>query len=119
MQLPAPRKFDPLHNKWMAFGGGFYGVVALFTYLVIETIEVRDFLVKLPNVFEHGLINLLLTLFIESLKNFITAIIWPAYWLRRLAGEPWLWLIGAYAGYWLGTHAAFRFSSRRGENSEP
>ena len=24
---------DPVHNKWLAFGGGFYGVVGLLTYV--------------------------------------------------------------------------------------
>jgi len=107
------KKFDPLHSKWMKFGGGFYGVVAFLTYVVIELADVRDFLVKLPNLFEHGLVNLLVQFFIESLKNFITAISWPIYWLDRIDSEQWLWFIGAYAGYWLGSNAAFRVGSRR------
>jgi hypothetical protein len=52
-----------------------------------------------------GLISLLINLFIESIMNFVAAIAWPVYWLGR-AQPFWLWLIVAYAGYWLGVRAA-------------
>lgn len=107
------RKFDFVHSKWMSFGGGFYGVVALLTYLFVELAEMRDFLLKLPNLFEHSLVSLVVNFFVESLRNFVTAIAWPAYWLKRIHSEQWLWFFGAYAGYWLGTYAAFRIGSRR------
>ncbi len=110
---PAKRKFDPLHSKWMEFGGGFYGVVAFFTYAVIEFGEVWNFLLKLPNLFEHGLISLAVNFFIESIRNFVAAIAWPAYWLQRIHSDQWLWAIGAYAGYWLGARAAFKFHGRK------
>ncbi len=28
-------KMNPVHNKWLSFGGGFYGVVGLLTYVVL------------------------------------------------------------------------------------
>jgi hypothetical protein len=108
---PTERKFDPLHSKWMQFGGGFYGVVALFTYALIELGEVRDFILNLTDLFHGGLISMVVNFFIESIKNFVAAISWPAYWMQRIHGEQWLWIVSAYAGYWLGARAAFRFSS--------
>ena len=30
----------PLQKKWAKFGGGFYGIVAFFTYIVVEVIEI-------------------------------------------------------------------------------
>jgi uncharacterized membrane protein YqjE len=109
---PEKRKSDPLHSKWMEFGGGFYGVVAFFTYLLIELAEVRDFIANFSDLFRGNLVSMIVHFFIESIKNFITAIIWPAYWLRRIHSEQWLWVIGAYGGYWLGAKAAFQARSR-------
>lgn len=110
---PDKRKFDPLHSKWMEFGGGFYGVVALFTYGLVELGEIRDFLLNFSDIFSGGLISLIVQFFIESIKNFIIAIAWPAYWLRKIHGDQWLWIVSAYAGYWLGTRAAFHFGPNR------
>ena len=109
---PRKRKFDFLHSKWMEFGGGFYGVVAFYTYVLIEVGEVKDFLVGLGNLFNQGLVSLIINFFVQSIMNFITAITWPVYWLSRIHTEQWLWVIGAYGGYWLGARAAFRFNQR-------
>jgi len=106
------KKFDPLHSKWMQFGGGFYGVVAFFTYLLIELAEVRDFFANFPDLFRGGLISMVIHFFIESLQNFIAAIAWPAYWIRRIPSDPWMWILGAYGGYWLGSKLAFQLRSR-------
>lgn len=114
---PQKRKFDPLHSKWMKFGGGFYGVVALFTYALIELGEVQDLLLNFGDLFRGGLIGIVVNFFIESLKNFILAISWPAYWLSRIYSHQWLWIVSAYAGYWLGTRAAFRVGPNRSSGS--
>jgi hypothetical protein len=111
-RVSAPKKkFDPLHSKWMEFGGGFYGVVAFFTYLVIEAADVWGLFAKIPNLFQHGPVDVLVSFFVASLKNFITAIAWPGYWLNQINSEQWLWAIGAYCGYWLGAKLAFRVST--------
>lgn len=112
---PTKKKFDPLHSKWMEFGGGFYGVVAFFTYALIELGEIRDFFANFSDLFSGGLISMLVQFFIESLKNFIAAIAWPAYWLGRIHSDQWLWIIGAYGGYWLGARAAFRFRQKQAD----
>lgn len=110
---PAKRKFDPLHSKWMEFGGGFYGVVAFFTYVLVELGEIRDFFLNFSDLFRGELVSMIVQFFVESVKNFVVAIAWPAYWLGRIQSEQWLWIIGAYGGYWLGARAAFRFGQSR------
>jgi len=113
---PAAKKnFDWLHSKWMEFGGGFYGVVAFFTYVLVELGEIRDFMVNFSDLFRGELISMIVRFFVASLQNFVTAIAWPAYWLQRIHGDQWLWVIGAYAGYWLGARAAFRFGQNRAD----
>lgn len=109
-------KMDPALEKWFRFGGGFYGLVALYTWLLIEWDEVADFFTGLGEVvlsFDFGrLIQVVINLFIESIMNFVAAIAWPAYWLRE-TGQPWVWLLVAYGGYWLGVRAAQRAAKQR------
>ena len=114
---PAGReKLDPVLEKWFSFGGGFYGLVAFYTWIIIEWDEVWGFVSDLPGIvfsFDIGsLISLAISFFIESLMNFITAIAWPIYWLN-VAGNPWLWIGVAYGGYWLGIKAAQQVSGKR------
>lgn len=115
-------KLDPVLEKWFSFGGGFYGLVALYTWLVVEWNEVWDFLVDLPGIvfsFDVGsLISLVINFFIESLMNFITAIAWPMYWLG-VAGNPWVWIVVAYGGYWLGIKAAQHVTGKRWLGESP
>lgn len=106
---PGP-KFDPVHNKWLAFGGGFYGTVALMTFGVIEAGEIfgffADLRANLGRLAELS-IGLLVEVFIDQLKNFVSALAWPWYWMNEIrTGDIWLWFLAAYAGYWLGARAA-------------
>ena len=122
LDLDAPgekkEKLDPVLDKWFSFGGGFYGIVALYTWILAEWNEVWNFMSALPGIvlsFNVGaLISLVINLFIESLMNFITAISWPVYWLQE-AGNPWIWIGVAYGGYWLGIKAARHVASRTGQ----
>ena len=103
---------DPIHNKWMKFGGGFYGVVAMLTLLVIEWSDIRGFgwggFREILDNFEIGLVvELIIDLLIESFKNFIAAITWPVYWMDVVDSQyVWIWFAAAYAGYSGGTHLA-------------
>ncbi len=39
--------------------------------------------------------------------NFVTAIVWPVYWMKRIdTGQVWIWFVMAYAGYWVGLKLA-------------
>jgi hypothetical protein len=103
---------DPIHNKWMKFGGGFYGVVAILTLLVIEWSDVKQFGIAgfqeiLADLNIGTLINLVMNLMIEQFKTFIAAISWPVYWMGEIeSGNIWIWFLAAYAGYSGGTHLA-------------
>ena len=105
------KQADLVHRKWLAMGGGFYGVVAVLTLLWIELWEIVDFVTgfeglgTLAGLFS---VNTLVNLFIETLMNTFTALVWPMYWLRSVEGDAWIWIVVAYAGYWLGSNLAIR-----------
>lgn len=113
------KKADPVHNKWLAFGGGFYGVVALLTYLVVELGEILDFFLQFESIsaFFTGIsLGLIIDLVIDAFMNFIVAIAWPWYWIGDIAGPYiWLWFAVAYGGYWGGTRLALRRHIDKGE----
>ena len=100
----------PLQKKWGKFGGGFYGIVAFFTYIVVEVLEVLsvisnfggfiDFLKQLN-------LNVIIDMFVQAITNFVMAMAWPWYWLERIDTDfVWIWFVMAYAGYWAGLRLA-------------
>jgi len=110
---PVPQEthqMNPVHNKWLSFGGGFYGVIGLLTYAVVELGEIRDFITQfdgLSSLISDIGVGLLIDLFIDSVMNFVVAITWPAYWLSEIRSNYiWIWFMAAYAGYWAGTRIA-------------
>jgi len=112
------KKGDIIQNKWAKFGGGFYGVVAFFTYLVIE---IRDIFTTIMNIgglldfIRHLDIGVIIGMFISALTNFIAAMAWPWFWMKRLdTPHTWVWFALAYAGYWLGIYTAQRLYQRHG-----
>ena len=110
---------NPLHHKWFEFGGGFYGLTALYTYVLIESDEVVDFIASVPGViwrFDIGAaISLLVSFLISSFMNFITAITWPVFWMREGgSGRFWLWLLVAWGSYWVGLRLAQYIAVRQG-----
>ena len=113
---------NPVHNKWLSFGGGFYGVVALLTYVVVELGEVRDFVSNLGGIFNmiaNISLNLIIDFIIDSFMNFFMALAWPYFWMQEIESRAiWVWFLAAYAGYWAGT----RFALHRAgfvENGQP
>lgn len=94
---------DFFHNKAMFFGGGFYGTMALFTYVIIEIDEILQFLgvVFTPGAWFQNLgIDLIINFFINSIMNIVNAFIW----FKTLddyvrIGNGWIWLGAAYLGY--------------------
>ena len=113
---------DPVHRKWLAMGGGFYGVVAMLTLVFVELNEVLDFLADFNGIgpFIDSLsIGWLVELFIETIMNSFIAIAWPAYWLTDIRSEHiWIWFIAAYAGYWMGSSLATRKYRERIKESD-
>lgn len=103
-------KMNPVHNKWLSFGGGFYGVVGLMTYAVVELGEIVDFITRFDgflSLLSDITVGLFIGLFIDSIMNFVVAIAWPAYWLSDIDSDYiWMWFVAAYAGYWTGIRFA-------------
>jgi hypothetical protein len=102
----------PLHGKWLAFGGGFYGVVGLLTYGVVELGELRDFFLGFESlgalIAQFGF-DMLVGIFVNAAKNFVIAIAWPVYWLSDIrSNHVWIWFVVAYAAYWAGARLALR-----------
>jgi hypothetical protein len=98
------------HKKWFSFGGGFYGVVALVTYIVVELFEIRDFIANfggLIALISNITVDLFINLIIDSFMNFVLAIAWPMYWLNEIDSQYiWIWFAVAYLGYWSGIRFA-------------
>ncbi len=108
---------DILHGKVMFFGGGFYGTMALFTYLIVEVFEVLSFFGKIFDFTNWRFtfsIEFIIDLIINSIMNIVQAFIWfdtlPDFVRVR---EGWIWLIAAYLGYLAG----IRFTQEKGDEA--
>lgn len=112
----------PLQKKWAKFGGGFYGIVAFFTYIVVEALEVIDTITHLGGFFDfikHLNLDVIIRMLVQALMNFITAIVWPVYWIKRIeTDQVWVWFVMAYAGYWCGLKLAQALIQRRKQASD-
>ena len=100
-------------NKWMAFGGGFYGTMAFFTYVVIELEEIWDFITdlsKIAYIFSNLGLDLLIDFILNSLYNFIAAIIWFVTWGYVIEDYVLIWLAMAYIGYFIGAKMVPEYS---------
>jgi hypothetical protein len=100
----------PVQKKWAKFGGGFYGVVAFFTYIIVEVTEITTMIINFGGFFDFLKqldLSVIINIFVEAITNFITAMIWPVYWMDRIdMNQTWIWFVMAYAGYWLGLKLA-------------
>lgn len=107
---------DLISKKWAKFGGGFYGIVAFFTYIVIEVTEIATMIINVGGLWDFVKqldIGLIVSIFVDALLNFIAAMVWPMYWIDRIDGDqPWLWFVAAYAGYLAGLQLAQRLNQR-------
>ncbi len=115
---PERPRLNPVHNKWLRFGGGFYGVVALMTFVIIEANEIISFFGAFTETLA-GLadfdVGMIIRFIIDSMMNFVTAIAWPMYWISEIDMERiWLWFLAAYGGYWLGSKMAIGFGAEDG-----
>jgi len=105
-------KVNFLQRKWLKFGGGFYGVAALWTYIVVEFREVIAFIGGyngLDRFLDADFGELLVNFLVNSLTNFITALTWMVYWSEG-PGSPnaGLWILVAIAAFMLGRELARR-----------
>ena len=106
---------DMFHGKVMSFGGGFYGTMSVITYLLIEMVEIWQFLAKIfgpGSWFENIGIGMLVDFIINSIMNFIAAILWFNTLADYLpVGNGWVWLAAAYIGYLAGLKLVTRYGN--------
>jgi hypothetical protein len=113
------KELHPLQKKWSKFGGGFYGIVAFFTYIVVEAGEIISMVMNFGGFFDFLRqlnFDLVVRMLIDALMNFVIAITWPVYWMQRIeTSHTWVWFLVAYAGYWLGLKLAQVLHRRRSQ----
>lgn len=101
---------NALQQKFMKFGGGFYGVLTFITYIHIEGYQLIQFINSLTgegSVFGGSVFGFILSILIELIMNFFTALMWPFYWSKFLPIESfWLWLVVAVSSHTLATKYA-------------
>ena len=99
-----------IYDKWMWFGSGFYGLAALWTFLVMELVDAINFIFNFPgfaSLLAGGFINVIIRGLMNQLENIISAFLWFNYWSD---GSPFIWLIVSYFGYLGGIELAKRFN---------
>lgn len=108
--LENTRKPHFVEKKWAKFGGGFYGIVGLFTWIVIECLEIIEMISNFGGLWEflkNFSVQVMINILIGALSNFIAALVWPLYWMKRIdAANTWVWFVVAYGGYWSGLKLA-------------
>ncbi len=112
---------NPVHQKWLYFGGGYYGLMALATYAHVELIEIVDFFGNYTS-FSHFIdqltFNALIHLIVESFMNIIPAFTWFLYWPKIIVMDTgWYWLLASYGGYQTGGSAARWYTNRNDGSS--
>jgi len=117
----ASGKQHPLQKKWARFGGGFYGIVAFFTYIIVEVLDVVSVIANFGGFIEFLKqlnFNVFIDLLVQAFTNFAMAMAWPWYWLNRIDTDfVWIWFVMAYAGYWAGLRLA-RLLIKRSSQAE-
>lgn len=99
-----------IYDKWMWFGSGFYGLAALWTFLVMELADIFNLFFNFPgfaSLLEGGLVNVIIRVLLYQLQNILSAFLWFNYWSE---GSPFIWLVVAYFGYLGGIELAKRFN---------
>jgi len=103
------KKAQLFYNRWAWFGGGFYGLAGLWTFLVIEIGDLANFLSAgnyLAGI-DSNIIDFVISILINQLTNSIQALLWFSYWPGP--GESMLiWIAAGYLGYWVGVEMARR-----------
>jgi hypothetical protein len=97
-----------LHAKWMKFGGGFYGVAALWTLLVIETSGVVSVIAhpsSLEGMMRNGLGDLIVNQVTSQISTFVQSAVWFSWWPTK-GHSPVVWFAIAYVAYIAGVNLA-------------
>ncbi|HSJ16161.1 MAG TPA: hypothetical protein VK939_17275 [Longimicrobiales bacterium] len=110
-----------LRNVWASRGGGFYGFVAMLTFVYLEGIDLAGDFAALPASFEPELgfvIGWIVGNFVDAIVNGVRAAIWPVSWIRHfgvgiLSG---VLLAGCYGAYRLLRPTVLRLLTLPGED---
>lgn len=97
-----------LHAKWMKFGGGFYGVGALWTLIVVETSGIVATVAhpsSIEDMFRGGPVDFVVNLIVSQFTTFLQALIWITWW-PSTGGHAFVWIAVAYGGYIAGLNLA-------------
>ena len=73
-------------DKWLDFGGGYYGIIAFIHLIFIEFNEVKEFVLGwtgLDEFLQELSFNTLVNIIIEQIMNFVYAISWPAQYFNK------------------------------------
>ncbi|MEW6981883.1 hypothetical protein AAD001_04440 [Colwelliaceae bacterium 6471] len=102
-----------LHSKWLTFGGGFYGLMALLTFIYIEVEQIVNFLIHasgLQDFINLFTLNSLINMIVDSLINMVKAALWFSYWPDIIhISNGFVWLLIVYIGYRAGANLAQRY----------
>jgi hypothetical protein len=97
---------DLFHNKITFFGGGFYGTMAILTYVLIEAIEIWQFFAGIlaPSIWINKIgLDLIIDFLVNSITNLISAFVWFSTLQDYIAiNNGFIWLGAAYFGYLAG-----------------
>lgn len=99
-----------LYAKWMRFGGGFYGVAALWTLLTIEASSVVSVIAHpsiLEAMFHDGPTDFIVKQVTGQISTFVQALLWFTWWPEKGHG-PVFWIVVAYVAYLAGLNLARR-----------
>ena len=105
-----------VQQKFLKFGGGFYGVLAFITYIHIEIMQIIDFIRSFSG-FQNFLdsigFSMIINFFIEAIMNLVQAFIWPIYWYKYLPiNSFWVWIIVALFAHTAATKYALNKSQK-------
>ena len=95
-------------DKWLDFGGGYYGGIALIKLILIELGQIEEFISNwqgLDNFINDIGVGMLISFFVEQITNFVAAIIWPTDYLSRFSIEK----VAIFVGI---TYLAYEFSRK-------
>lgn len=100
---------DPvLQKKWMKFGGGFYGMAALWTLIVVEVsggVSVIAHPSSIESMVEGGVIHIIIDWLLGQASTFVQAMTWFNWWPGP--GESTIvWFLVPMAGYVAGLELA-------------
>ena len=109
-----------VQQRWMKFGGGFYGLTALWTLVAIEFVDVSQFIMNFPGfsaLFSEGIISFVIGVVVNQLLNLLAAFLWFGFWDNVLVS-----IAVSYIGYLVGMNAAqrgYRFNQETLRIDEP